>query len=66
MNTDYLNNYINYIKSKFTKKVSKEPITIIVNKGKLIYIDIEGPISPISNKGLKYYITFLDYKTKLL
>jgi len=38
---------------------------VIVNKfGDLIYIDLGGPIKPKSNRGYKYYISFLDYKTK--
>ena len=55
------------LKAKFTKKVSKKPISTIVNNyGDLIYIDLGGPISPTTLRGYKYYITFLDYNSKYL
>ena len=66
-NSNLLDNCITCLKAKFTKKVNKSPITTKVdNFGDLIYIDIGGPISPITNRGYKYYITFLDYKSKYL
>ena len=52
--------------SKLTKKVNKKPITTIVEKEKLIYIDLGSLIISSSNLNYNYYITFLDYKTKFL
>ena len=58
---------ITYLESKQTSNISREPITTKVdNFGDLIYIDLGGPIKPTTNRGYRYYITFLDYKTKYL
>lgn len=55
------------IQSKFTKKASKAPPTTEVrNFGDLVYTDLGGPIKPKTPNGFRYYITFLDYKTKYL
>ena len=55
------------LKSKFSSKISRDPVTTpIKNFGDLIYCDLGGPIKPRTNKGYRYYITFLDYKTKYL
>ena len=53
------------LKSKFTSKISRDPIsTIINNVSNFIYCDLEEPIKLKTNKGYKYYITFLNYYTK--
>ncbi|KAH7556718.1 hypothetical protein BM1_06152 [Bipolaris maydis] len=55
------------LKSKFTSKISRNPPITQVNEfGDLIYCDLGGPIKPRTNKGYRYYITFLDYHTKYL
>lgn len=55
------------LKSKFASKISRDPISTPVNDfGDLIYCDLGGPIKPKTNKGYRYYITFLDYHTKYL
>ena len=62
-----LKNCIICIESKLTSNISKNPITTKVDEfGDLVYIDLGGPIKPVTNKGYRYYITFLDYKTKYL
>jgi hypothetical protein len=60
-------NCIVCLKSKQTSTISRDSITTKVdNFGDLVYIDLGGPIKPITNRGYRYYITFLDYKTKYL
>ena len=55
------------LRSKFTSKISRDPISTPVHQfGDLIYCDLGGPIKPKTNKGYRYYITFLDYYTKYL
>jgi hypothetical protein len=55
------------LQSKLTSNISRNPITTKVEDfGDLIYIDLGGPIKPKTNRGYRYYITFLDYKTKYL
>ncbi|KAL6154143.1 hypothetical protein ACJBU6_07428 [Exserohilum turcicum] len=62
-----INNCDICLKSKFTSKISRDPIeTPIYEFGDLIYCDLGGPIKPKTNKGYRYYITFLDYHTKYL
>jgi hypothetical protein len=61
-----LENYIICIQSKLTKNISKAPSTKVNNYLDLLYIDIGGPIKPLTYKGYKYYITFKDSATKYL
>ena len=61
-----LDNCIICIQSKLTKNISKRPSTKVDNYLDLLYIDIGGPIKPITYRGYKYYITFRDSFTKYL
>ena len=55
------------LKSKFSSRINRDLITTPIKEfGDLIYCDLRGPIKPRTNKGYRYYITFLDYKTKYL
>ena len=55
------------LRSKFASKISRDPISTPVHQfGDLIYCDLGGLIKLKTNKGYRYYITFLNYYTKYL
>ena len=64
-NTD-LENCEVCIKAKLTRNISKEPSTKAESYLDTIYIDIGGPIKPITQRSYRYYITFLDSATRWL
>ncbi|XP_014550155.1 hypothetical protein COCVIDRAFT_116309, partial [Bipolaris victoriae FI3] len=70
LNIKTSNSFSNYeicLKSKFTSKISRDLILTLVNNfSNLIYYDLEESIKLRTNKGYRYYITFLDYYTKYL
>jgi hypothetical protein len=49
-----------YIQSKITTKISRKPLENSSTYLKLIYSDIEGPYTPKTIGGNKYYVTFLN------
>ena len=62
-----LSNCVVCLQSKLASTISRNPVTTKVEDfGDLIYIDLGGPIKPKTNRGYRYYIIFLDYKTKYL
>ena len=54
------------IKSSFTRQINKELSPKPKQYLEKVTIDIGGPIKPISHKGYRYYITFIDNATGYL
>jgi hypothetical protein len=52
------------IQSKITAKISRKPSENSSTYLELIYSDIEGPYTPKTIGGNKYYVTFLNSATK--
>jgi hypothetical protein len=52
------------IQSKITAKISRKPLENSSTYLELIYSNIEGPYTPKTIDGNKYYITFLDLVIK--
>ena len=54
------------IQAKLTRNISKIPSEKAKAYLDLVFIDIGGPIKPITQRGYRYYITFLDSATRWL
>jgi hypothetical protein len=52
------------IQSKITTKISRKPLENSSIYLELIYSDIEGPYTPKTIDGNKYYVTFLNSAIK--
>jgi hypothetical protein len=48
------------IQSKITAKVSRKALTNSTTYLGLVYSDIDGPYTPKTLEGNRYYVTFLD------